>query len=48
MTRILEFSLVFRPFLSQWINRDHEMMNTAVGAFCPRALPRRIALIARS
>jgi drug/metabolite transporter (DMT)-like permease len=35
VTPILQLSLVFRLFLSQWINRDHEIMNTAVviGAF---------------
>jgi hypothetical protein len=30
MTPILQLSLVFRLLLSQWINRDHEVMNTAV------------------
>ncbi|HEU5277185.1 MAG TPA: DMT family transporter [Xanthobacteraceae bacterium] len=30
VTPILQLSLVFRLFLSQWINRDHEVMNTAV------------------
>jgi uncharacterized membrane protein len=35
MTPILQLSLVFRLFLSQLINRDYEVMNTAVliGAF---------------
>jgi len=35
VTPILQLSLVFRLFLSQWINRDHEVMNAAVlvGAF---------------
>jgi drug/metabolite transporter (DMT)-like permease len=35
VTPILQLSLVFRLFLSQLINRDHEVMNTAVliGAF---------------
>jgi drug/metabolite transporter (DMT)-like permease len=35
VTPILQLSLVFRLFLSQWINRDHEIMTTAVviGAF---------------
>jgi len=35
VTPILQFSLVFRLFLSQWINRDYEVMNAAVltGAF---------------
>jgi drug/metabolite transporter (DMT)-like permease len=35
VTPILQLSLVFRPFLSQWINRDHEIINAAVfvGAF---------------
>jgi drug/metabolite transporter (DMT)-like permease len=35
VTPILQLSLVFRLFLSQWINPDHEVMNTAVliGAF---------------
>jgi drug/metabolite transporter (DMT)-like permease len=35
VTQILQLSLVFRLFLSQLINRDHEVMNTAVliGAF---------------
>ena len=35
VTPILQLSLVFRLFLSQWINRDCEVMNTAVffGAF---------------
>ena len=35
VTPILQLSLVFRLLLSQWINRDHEVMNTAVliGAF---------------
>jgi drug/metabolite transporter (DMT)-like permease len=35
VTPILQLSLVFRLFLSQMINRDHEVMNTAVliGAF---------------
>jgi drug/metabolite transporter (DMT)-like permease len=30
VTPILQLSLVFRLVLSQWINRDHEVMNTAV------------------
>jgi drug/metabolite transporter (DMT)-like permease len=30
VTPILQLSLVFRLFLSQWINRDHEVMNSAV------------------
>jgi drug/metabolite transporter (DMT)-like permease len=30
VTPILQLSLVFRLFLSQWINRDHEVMNGAV------------------
>src|SRR5262249_16924581 len=30
VTPILQLSLVFRLFLSQWINRDHEIMNGAV------------------
>jgi drug/metabolite transporter (DMT)-like permease len=30
VTPILQLSLVFRLALSQWINRDHEVMNTAV------------------
>jgi drug/metabolite transporter (DMT)-like permease len=30
VTPILQLSLVFRLFLSQWINRDHEVMNIAV------------------
>jgi drug/metabolite transporter (DMT)-like permease len=30
VTPILQLSLVFRLMLSQWINRDHEVMNTAV------------------
>ena len=30
VTPILQLSLVFRLFLSQLINRDHEVMNTAV------------------
>jgi len=30
VTPILQLSLVFRLFLSQWINRDHEVMNRAV------------------
>jgi drug/metabolite transporter (DMT)-like permease len=30
VTPILQLSLVFRLLLSQWINRDHEVMNTAV------------------
>jgi drug/metabolite transporter (DMT)-like permease len=30
VTPILQLSLVFRLFLSQWINPDHEVMNTAV------------------
>src|SRR5215831_4218475 len=30
VTPILQLSLVFRLFLSQWINREHEVMNTAV------------------
>lgn len=35
VTPILQLSLVFRLFLSQWINREHEVMNIAVviGAF---------------
>ena len=35
VTPILQLSLVFRLFLSQLVNRDHEVMNTAVliGAF---------------
>jgi drug/metabolite transporter (DMT)-like permease len=35
VTPILQLSLVFRLFLSQWINREHEVMNAAVfiGAF---------------
>jgi drug/metabolite transporter (DMT)-like permease len=35
VTPILQLSLVFRLGLSQWINREHEVMNTAVivGAF---------------
>jgi drug/metabolite transporter (DMT)-like permease len=35
VTPVLQLSLVFRLFLSQLINRDHEVMNTAVliGAF---------------
>jgi drug/metabolite transporter (DMT)-like permease len=35
VTPILQLSLVFRLFLSQWINREHEVMNSAVfiGAF---------------
>ena len=35
VTPILQLSLVFRLFLSQLINRDHEVMSTAVliGAF---------------
>jgi hypothetical protein len=35
VTPILQLSLVFRLFLSQMINREHEVMNTAVliGAF---------------
>jgi len=35
VTPILQLSLVFRLFLSQWINRDYEVVNTAVfiGAF---------------
>ena len=35
VTPILQLSLVFRLFLSQLINRDYEVMNTAVliGAF---------------
>ena len=35
VTPILQLSLVFRLFLSQLINRDHEVMNNAVliGAF---------------
>jgi drug/metabolite transporter (DMT)-like permease len=35
VTPILQLSLIFRIFLSQWINRDHEVMNAAVliGAF---------------
>jgi drug/metabolite transporter (DMT)-like permease len=30
VTPILQLSLVFRLLLSQWINRDHEVMNSAV------------------
>jgi drug/metabolite transporter (DMT)-like permease len=30
VTPILQLSLVFRLFLSQWINRDYEVMNVAV------------------
>jgi drug/metabolite transporter (DMT)-like permease len=30
VTPILQLSLVFRLILSQWINRDHEVMNNAV------------------
>jgi uncharacterized membrane protein len=30
VTPILQLSLVFRLFLSQWINRDYEVMNMAV------------------
>ena len=30
VTPILQLSLVFRLFLSQWINREHEVMNVAV------------------
>jgi drug/metabolite transporter (DMT)-like permease len=30
VTPILQLSLVFRLVLSQWINREHEVMNTAV------------------
>jgi uncharacterized membrane protein len=30
VTPILQLSLIFRLFLSRWINRDHEVMNTAV------------------
>jgi hypothetical protein len=30
VTPILQLSLVFRLFLSQLINREHEVMNTAV------------------
>jgi drug/metabolite transporter (DMT)-like permease len=30
VTPILQLSLVFRLFLSQWLNREHEIMNTAV------------------
>jgi drug/metabolite transporter (DMT)-like permease len=30
VTPILQLSLVFRLFLSQWINREHEIMNAAV------------------
>jgi drug/metabolite transporter (DMT)-like permease len=30
VTPILQLSLVFRLLLSQWINRDHEVMNTTV------------------
>ena len=30
VTPILQLSLVFRLFLSQWINREHEVMNAAV------------------
>jgi hypothetical protein len=35
VTPILQLSLVFRLFLSQLINREHEVMNSAVviGAF---------------
>lgn len=35
VTPILQLSLVFRLGLSQWINREHEVMNPAVivGAF---------------
>jgi uncharacterized membrane protein len=35
VTPILPLSLVFRLFLSQWINREHHVMNTAaiIGAF---------------
>ena len=35
VTPILQLSLVFRLGLSHWINREHEVMNTAViiGAF---------------
>jgi drug/metabolite transporter (DMT)-like permease len=35
VTPILQLSLVFRLFLSQWINREHEVVNAAVfvGAF---------------
>jgi drug/metabolite transporter (DMT)-like permease len=35
VTPILQLSLIFRLFLSQWINRDHEVVNAAVfvGAF---------------
>jgi drug/metabolite transporter (DMT)-like permease len=35
VTPILQLSLIFRLFLSQWINREHEVMNAAVliGAF---------------
>ena len=35
VTPILQLSLVFRLFLSQWINREYEVMNAAVfiGAF---------------
>jgi hypothetical protein len=35
VTPILQLSLVFRLGLSQWLNREHEVMNTAVviGAF---------------
>jgi hypothetical protein len=35
VTPILQLSLVFRLFLSQLINREHEVMNTSVviGAF---------------
>jgi hypothetical protein len=35
VTPILQLSLVFRLFLSQLINRDHKVMNTAflIGAF---------------
>lgn len=30
VTPILQLSLIFRLFLSQWINRDHEVINAAV------------------
>jgi len=30
VTPILQLSLVFRLMLSQWVNRDHEVMNIAV------------------
>ena len=30
VTPILQLSLIFRLFLSQWINREHEVMNAAV------------------